>query len=621
MTPKKKYKLLYRIKNLLSCEWDDITKLSDEQLAYINWYLPHSSFLEACPGSGKTEVIGIKAAYEIKRWKQNNAGIAVVTFTTSAAKELKSRVRKFGGDTPDIFPHFIGTFDSWVHNYILQPFSHYLTGFVGKEGDKSIRMIDSDSSASFLATYTTNIGTGRALQPVKVTEYYYDFNKTLHGINDKVDGIFNRGLSAAEIQMLKTNKSNFIRAGFATYADTDALCNMLLAKFPILKKRLSQRFPALVIDECQDLSLGQLNILESLRVEGSSLHFVGDLHQSIYEFRKVNPIDTETYIRTNNLAVLKLTNNYRSCQSIVTACENIIGGNPAIIGHADLLCTPSCILWQYDDATFPLLPEKFASILSQNNLEIKKAAILARGKSTLSPLRNQSENYGKDKVELMALALHCWYKPMRTTSEMESALFYTGRLLCLLCYGGKGNSRNQYCPEESDPITWRLFLKKFLTDTISLYPFTSNGTDLTWNTWIPALKTCLQARWSGYSFAVTWDQVKTKLKSPNGRTTEAVNVICSSKGLKNIFRTTTIHSVKGETMSAVLLVSHHNRQSKGGHFSQWLQIGAFDPEHIRFAYVACSRPKYLLIMATPQLNHTEMTNLTNLGFTSQPLPI
>lgn len=38
--------------------------LSEEQLDFILHPIDKACFLKACPGSGKTEVVGIKAAYE-----------------------------------------------------------------------------------------------------------------------------------------------------------------------------------------------------------------------------------------------------------------------------------------------------------------------------------------------------------------------------------------------------------------------------------------------------------------------------------------------------------------------------------------------------------------------------
>ncbi len=619
MLQNKKYKLLYRIKASLNCNWEDLIILSSEQVEYINHYLKNSSFLEACPGSGKTEVLGIKTAFEIHKWRPVKSGIAVVTFTTSAAKELNQRIRKFGVVSSETFPHFVGTFDSWIHNYILQPFTHYLTGYAGKDGDKSIRLIDVESSAGFLSNYTTNIYKNGKMFPIKVTEYYYDYENNLQGQDDITDGLIKTGRSANEIASLKTKKKEFIKVGFATYPDVEWLCNYLLTKYPILQERLAQRFPVIIVDECQDLSKGQINILELLRSKGTNLHFVGDLNQSIYEFRKVNPQDISDYIRNSGFIIRQLTNNYRSCQPIVNVSESIIGNVQAVIGHENQVCQQPCIIWQYDEQTFSQLPQKFEQFVSAHGLDKKKSVILARGKTTLAPLRTQMDKYRFTKSELFAIAFHNWYKPDRTTEDLNNALFYLGRALCLLAYGGRGDARNQYCPESLEHVDWRLLLKEILISASSIYPYVENNQDLSWTRWMPKLKTFLEPVWATLIGRYSeWDGASPKLRSPDGKKNLPVKDICSQNGIRNIFRTTTIHSVKGETLNAVLLISHPNKQSKGGHFSHWMREENFDPEHIRFAYVATSRPKYALIIATPHLKNAEINKFQTLGFIPQP---
>lgn len=619
MVKSKKYKLLYKINAALNCSLDDLRKLSDEQLDYINHSLKHSSFLKACPGSGKTEVIGIKSAYEIHKWQLKNAGIAVVTFTISAAKELNNRVRKFGAVSTETFPHFVGTFDSWTHNYILQPFCHYLTGYEGKDGDKSMRLIDVESSAGFLSNYTTNIFKDGQTRPVKVTEYYYDYQNNLQGQDDRIDGFLKSLTSANDIAALKANKKKFIKAGFVTYPDVEWLSNILLNKYPSLLEKLARRFPVIIVDECQDLSQGQINILELLRQKGTSLHFVGDLNQSIYEFRKVNPQDIDSYIQNNALVVRQLTNNYRSCQPIVNVTERIIGNQQPIIGHENQLCQHPCLLWQYDEQSFIQLPQMFEDFLSVNRVDKKKSVILARGKTTLANLRTQKDKYSYSKSELLAIAFHSWHKAGRNTEDINNALFYLGRALCLLAFGGQGDSRNQYCPDTYDHVEWRLGLKGILKRSSSVYPYTENNQDITWTQWIPKLKIFLQPLWNDLiGKTAEWAEVIQKIKSPSGMKDTPVKNTCSQIGVKNIFRATTIHSVKGETLNAILLVSHHNKQSKGGHFSHWFMEGNYDEEHIRFAYVAMSRPKHALIVATPKLSNAEKTKFQNLGFIIQP---
>lgn len=618
MDNKSKYKILYKLCCLLRCDISDLMKLSNEQVSYINHYIKQSSFLRACPGSGKTEVIGVKAAYEIHRWNRPSSGIAVVTFTTSAAKELNERIRKFGAVSSESFPHFVGTFDSWIHSYILQPFCHYLTGYPGVNGDKSMRLIDEESSAGFLSNYTTEIFKNGQKRPVKVTEYHYDYNGLLQGQNDKVDSFLKSGISSNDTKNLMKNKKRFIMAGFVTYSDAEWLSIGLLNKYPVLLDKLSERFPVIIVDECQDLSNGQISILELLRKKGTSLHFVGDLNQSIYEFRKVNPQDIDIYIQQSGFKILQLTNNYRSSQPIVDLVEKVIGNHQSIIAHETQICPQPCLLWQYDNQTFSLLPDKFDAFLKAKGLDRKDSAILARGKTTISSFQTQRDKYSYSKSELIAIALYCWYKPSRNGEDLNNALFYMGRALCLLAYNGQGNPRNQYCPEVFEHVEWRLILKSVLESGNTLYPFIDNGGDIIWTNWISKLKMFLQTIWPQLvSHTVTWNDAKRKVISPSGKANNLVKDIYSQAGKHNPLRTTTIHSVKGETLSAVLLVSHHNKQSNGGHFSHWIREGNYDPEHIRFAYVAMSRPKHVLVVATPKLNNVDLTKLQKLGFVHQ----
>jgi len=44
------------------------------------------------------------------------------------------------------------------------------------------------SAAGFLSNYTTNIFKDGQTRPVKVTEYYYDYQNNLHGQDDRIDG-------------------------------------------------------------------------------------------------------------------------------------------------------------------------------------------------------------------------------------------------------------------------------------------------------------------------------------------------------------------------------------------------------------------------------------------------
>ena len=104
-----------------------ISEKTEEQLNYVLSDVKDNTFLRACAGSGKTEVVGMKAAYEIKQWTASNKGIAVLSFTNDATEVIKDRVKRFVGNN-GTYPHYIGTLSSFIHSYIVQPFAYKCVG-------------------------------------------------------------------------------------------------------------------------------------------------------------------------------------------------------------------------------------------------------------------------------------------------------------------------------------------------------------------------------------------------------------------------------------------------------------------------------------------------------------
>ena len=72
-----------------------INEKTDEQLDYILSPIDKCIYLEACAGSGKTVVLGIKAAYEISRWASQQSGLAVLSFTNEATSTIANRIAHF----------------------------------------------------------------------------------------------------------------------------------------------------------------------------------------------------------------------------------------------------------------------------------------------------------------------------------------------------------------------------------------------------------------------------------------------------------------------------------------------------------------------------------------------
>lgn len=616
MTNKKRLKICYKLYKLIRCDLSSMIKLSGEQLFYINQAIGENTFLQACPGSGKTEVIGLKASYQILSWQHSLGGLAILTFTNSAAKELSTRIRKYADLSLGTHPHFVGTFDSWLHNFILHPFCHYLTAYKGQDGDKSVRITDQDSNADFLHNYEIKLEHNGKSIPIAATEYHFIKDwETIVGDSDLAKSLIEKKLTEEQKSVFIKNKIKFFQDGFATYADAEFLCYKLLVKYPFLRKRLSQRFPIVIIDECQDLSDGQISFLDLLMQEGSKLDFVGDIHQAIYDFRYVNPENLLSYIDVKKFKKLYLTKNFRSNQEIVNVTSFLKNDGIKIYANIEMKSSITCVLWQYDETTFTDLPSKFAALLKQYSIPAKNCAILARGKTTLDLLRIQNQLWKFSKIELFAVSLHCWFKLDRSSTDLTNALTYAGKFIFSVAYLGRADIRNQYRPQSFDSIRWRLLIKEFLNASKYLYTYGEQNDGVNWKNWSSLVKQFLNLNWHYFDNSqTTFDNIKSRIKAPANLGDIPVNDLFKDKSGHNVFRTTTIHSVKGETLDAVMLVSHKNKQSRGGHFSHWIRNEKSEEEHIRFAYVACSRPKHFLVLATPKLSKLDLQHLEKIGF-------
>ncbi|MEQ1292505.1 UvrD-helicase domain-containing protein [Acinetobacter johnsonii] len=128
-------------------------KYTKEQINYIeNAKITENIFLNACPGSGKTETIAQRVANEIVSWSNFPSGIAVLSFTKSAAKEIEHRIKE-KIKSHSTYPHFIGTFDSFILKNIVNPLSKDISKYKGDNGDYSFKLVDYDSQLFFLTKY------------------------------------------------------------------------------------------------------------------------------------------------------------------------------------------------------------------------------------------------------------------------------------------------------------------------------------------------------------------------------------------------------------------------------------------------------------------------------------
>ncbi|MBY5162530.1 UvrD-helicase domain-containing protein [Nitriliruptoria bacterium AS10] len=99
--------------------------------------------------------------------------------------------------------------------------------------------------------------------------------------------------------------------------------------FPEVLAHWQQRFRYLLVDEYQDTNRAQYHLVNLLASDHRNLMVVGDPDQSVYKFRgatirNINDFTTDY----PDAAVIPLTRNYRSTQTILDAANAVIRNNP-----------------------------------------------------------------------------------------------------------------------------------------------------------------------------------------------------------------------------------------------------------------------------------------------------
>jgi DNA helicase II / ATP-dependent DNA helicase PcrA len=119
---------------------------------------------------------------------------------------------------------------------------------------------------------------------------------------------------------LKTRKA---QAGVLDY--DDILQEWLNALRSPSGKFIRQAYDYVMVDEYQDTSRVQVEILKELVKGHQNIMAVGDDCQSIYSFRGALSIQMRDFINDfNDAEIVKLEDNYRSTQPILDACNNVI---------------------------------------------------------------------------------------------------------------------------------------------------------------------------------------------------------------------------------------------------------------------------------------------------------
>lgn len=267
----------------------------------------------AGPGSGKTTVITHHIKYLINNLGISPKEILVITFTKSAATEMKERFLRLCNieNTEVVF----GTFHAFFYQ-ILRQSADFDHNSILKEKDKYVILRDIlkvKKMHFYENTYLEDVL--NEISQVKNQNNLNEFKSLL-----MEQEVFKEVLDEYEYRKKSLHKIDF--------DDMITNCYDLLKKDENALFRWRKRFRYILIDEFQDINPMQYEIVKMLAEPHHNIFAVGDEDQSIYSFRGADPRICFQFMKDYSEAKqIFLTINYRCNKDIVEASKRLISHN------------------------------------------------------------------------------------------------------------------------------------------------------------------------------------------------------------------------------------------------------------------------------------------------------
>ena len=400
-------------------------------------------------------------------------------------------------------------------------------------------------------------------------------------------------------------KAALIRNGIATQNEVPALALRLLRKYPQIAKALAHRFPVILVDEAQDTSCEQMELIEIIADAGAkTVVLVGDPDQAIYEWRDATPEFFMDRMNGDIWQTHHLTANFRSSQCICNATavfsSRFSGIHPATAVGKDADNRKKPILLQFSkDKTMDDIVARFKALCAESNIPYnpQSVAILRRP-------RIYSDTYIDNlwqtmETKWLAAATYQWYKG----SKKEAFTLCEKTLYNLLIGNAQEISHEEMKLEIEKHVeypSWRHNVTRLLKDL--------PAHTLPLSEWKTSIAEAVNNRIKAGDFDIRDSRAKSEIIRVKSRVKIRKNYSKEflERPVYEFFEKrasyevtfSSVHGVKGETFEAVLLLIMNNREKLK---SSVLLSGDLNNEEIRIAYVVMSRPRKLLVVALPKL--------------------
>ncbi|MBN8469216.1 UvrD-helicase domain-containing protein [Corallococcus exiguus] len=271
-------------------------------------------------GSGKTRVITRRVAHLVKVRRVFPWRILAVTFTNKAAREMRDRLTQLLG--------------AQANDLVVSTFHSSAAMILRREAEaagltRSFVIYDDGDQLSLVKRAMRDAGVEPVMQPREIL-HRIDQEKNAARLPEDMR-VEQEDVRGQIVKRVYAGYQKLLRAANAVdFGDLLLLLVKLFRDRPDVLERYRTRFTHVLVDEFQDTNPVQYAFLRQLAPPPSAnLVVVGDDDQSIYRWRGADVDNILQFpMQYPGAKVVKLEQNYRSDQNILTAAHEVISKNP-----------------------------------------------------------------------------------------------------------------------------------------------------------------------------------------------------------------------------------------------------------------------------------------------------
>lgn len=268
-------------------------------------------------GSGKTRALAYRYAHLVNDLGIDPGNILCLTFTNKAAREMKTRISSM------VPAEYVNDFICTIHGFCVK----FLREEIHRIGyPKTFKVFDENDMHSLAIEVLTENGIDRKDRTVReLLRNTYDIKKGIFQYIE--DLILPTSVVLSDEQKDKLANQFILKQKKYFSLDFNDLLYFtyyILFRFDDCCHFWQKKMQYVMVDEVQDLSITEWNIIGTLSNYYHNLFIVGDPDQSIYEWRGADP---STFVDFHGDKDIIMAENYRSTPIILDAANSVIENN------------------------------------------------------------------------------------------------------------------------------------------------------------------------------------------------------------------------------------------------------------------------------------------------------